>query len=480
MVPAHGRTVALSRIELAVCLGLLSLAQLLTALHFNIVVVALPEIARDFGLSESSQQWVFSAYSVSLGSFLLLGGRASDLIGRRRMFIFALVLFGLGSLAGGLSRGAGVLIASRITQGIGGAFLFPATLSLLYGLFPQGPERNRALAVWSLVSSTGLIAGSIIGGTLVSGLGWPASFFLNVPLTSLIGIGAFVCMPSDSSNKVRRSFDLFGVITSTAGVALLIIMLVQLPSWGWNSERTVFTAASAAVALATFGVIECAGADPLMPPALLRRNNLAIAMALAFMFMGTFMAVPYFLTKLFQIIYLYNPLHAGFAFIVPSIAIMCGTQIGGLMATRIGATPALLISLSVGAFGTALLGFEIGTSAGYWGLVPGLILFGLGQGATWPVIWVTSGLASSQEERGIASSMTATSMWIGGATGLAILVAVSQHRSSPVVDGKMVVTIVGTQAAIFAAAFGIFLSLVLAIMIKQNDMIVDTVHTRTG
>lgn len=479
MAPLFGRTVSHSPLKLAICLGLLSLAQLLTALHFSMVIVALPEIAEDFGLSEQSQQWVFSAYSVSLGSFLLLGGRASDVIGRRKIFILALVLFGLGCLAGGLSQNAGALIASRITQGIGAAFLFPATLSLLYALFRQGPERNRALAVWSLVSSTGLIAGSIIGGTLVSGFGWSAPFILNVPFAYLIGIGAFFYMPKDSSNGDRRDFDLFGVVASTSGVALLIVVLVQIPSWGWTSGRTLFTVALAVVSLATFGVVECTGADPLIPPELLRRKNLVIAMALAFMFMGTFMAVPYFLTKLFQVAYLYSPVYAGFAFIVPSIAIMCGTQVGGLMATRIGPTRSLLVSLSVGAFGTALLGFEIGASIGYWGLVPGLILFGFGQGATWPVIWVLVGLTTSQQERGIASSLTATSMWIGGATGLAVLVAGSQLYTSTANDAQRVVTIAGTQAAVYLAALGIVLSILLAVMVEQNDVDVEPVCNQT-
>src|SRR5882757_2629897 len=244
-------------------LALLAFAQLIIALDLNIVFVALPEIGAGLGFSEQSLQWVVSAYTVFCGGFLLLGGRAADLLGQRRMFVFALVLYALSSLVGGLAWSPGVIIVARAVQGIGGAFLFPATLSLVNRLFEEGPRRNRALAVWGGAGASGLTLGSLLGGVLTDAFGWSSVFYVNVPLAGIVALAALAVIPRDPPRHGVRSFDLPGALTVTAGATLLVTVLVQGPEAGWGSTGIVACTALSAVFLAAFALIETRSADPL-------------------------------------------------------------------------------------------------------------------------------------------------------------------------------------------------------------------------
>lgn len=345
--------------RLGLALTVLACAQLITALDFNIVYVALPEIGVQLGFSPQSLQWVFSAYSVMFGGFLLLGGRAADLFGRRRMFILGLALYALSSLFGGLAHSPIAIVAARAIQGLGGAALFPATVSLINTLFEEGPKRNRALGLWSLAGSTGLTLGSIVGGVLVGSLGWPSVFFVNVPIALAVGLGALKAIPRDEPFSKRKGFDLSGAMTSTSGVTLLVFTLVQAPEWGWASWPVALGAAAVVVLLGLFVLIESRSAHPIMPLRLVTHSGLAAAMALTFLFMGTFMALPYFTTELFQRVYQFSPLTTGFAFLVPCAAIAVGTQIGGRLAARFGVRLLLLLGLAVGAIGAALVAVNV-------------------------------------------------------------------------------------------------------------------------
>ncbi|WP_433246250.1 MFS transporter [Streptosporangium sp. CA-135522] len=277
-------------------LALLAFAQLITALDFNIVFVALPEIGRDLGFSAHTLQWVTSAYAVTYGGFLLLGGRAADLLGRRRLFVVALLLYALSSLVGGLAENAGLLIAARAVQGLGGALLFPATLSLVNTLFAEGAERNRALAIWSGAGASGLCLGSLLGGLLTDAFGWEAVFYVNVPLAGGAALLAFAFIPADGARQRGRSFDLPGAVTATAGVTLLAFALIQGPESGWTSPVILASFALATALLAAFLAIEARSSDPLMPLRLLGNRSLSRAMAITLIFGATFSALPYFLT----------------------------------------------------------------------------------------------------------------------------------------------------------------------------------------
>ncbi|MGZ9720231.1 MFS transporter [Rhizobium miluonense] len=306
--------------RLGLALTVLACAQLVTALDFNIVYVALPEIGMRLGFSPQSLQWVFSAYSVMFGGVLLLGGRAADLFGRRRMFILGLALYASSSLLGGLAQSPLAIVAAHAIQGLGGAVLFPATVSLINTLFEEGPKRNRALGLWSLAGSSGLTLGSLVGGVLVGTLGWPSVFFVNVPIALAVALGALKAIPRDEPVSKHEGFDLPGAMTSTAGITLLVFTLVQAPEWGWASRPVLFSAAAAIVLLVLFVLIEARSASPIMPLRRVMRSGLATAMTLTFLFMGTFMALPYFTTELFQRVYRFSPLVTGFAFLVPCAA----------------------------------------------------------------------------------------------------------------------------------------------------------------
>jgi MFS family permease len=398
------------------------------------------------------------------GGFLLLGGRAADLFGRRRMFILGLALYASSSLLGGLAQSPLAIIAARAIQGVGGAILFPATVSLVSTLFEEGPKRNRALGLWSLAGSSGLTLGSIVGGVLVGTLGWPSVFFVNVPIALAVCLGALKFIPRDEPTSKREGFDLPGAMTSTAGVTLLVFTLVQAPEWGWASRPVLFGGAAVIALLGLFVLIESRSATPIMPLRLVTRGGLASAMALTFLFMGTFVALPYFTTELFQRVYRLSPLVTGFAFLVPCAAIAVGTQIGGRLAARVGVRPLLLLGLAVGAVGAALIALNVTPGGDYSHLVPGLLVFGLGQGTAWTPMWIAASAGIAETEQGVASGMASTTLWIGGATGLAILVVLAGLSANGGVTDPTVALVLSIRTAIFAIAAGIAASLPIAFL----------------
>ncbi|MWK34359.1 MFS transporter [Actinomadura sp. J1-007] len=406
-------------------LALLALAQLIFSLDLNIVYVALPEIGDDLGFTAQSQQWVIHAYVVFAGGFLLLGGRAADLLGRRRVFVAALAVYAASSLAGGLATAPGVIIAARAVQGLGGALLLPSTLSLIGTLFEEGPRRNRALAVWGGAGASGLTVGALLGGVLTQAYGWPAVFFVNVPLAAGVAVAALAVIPKDRRAEERRRFDLPGALTVTGGVTLLVFGLVQGPEAGWSSAAVVAAFVLAAVLLGVFAAVEARGRDPLMPPRLLRNRSLAVGVASTFVYMATFGALPYFLTVLFQNVHRFSALETGLAFLVPSAAIAAGTQIGGRMAGALGTRRTLVVGFVGGVAGTAALAAGFALDAAFLTTVPGLVVSGVGQGIAWTAMWIAASTGVAPREQGVANGMASTALNLGNAIGLAVLTAVA-------------------------------------------------------
>lgn len=444
-------------------LALLAFAQLIYSLDINIVFVALPEIGAGLGFSGQTLQWVVSAYMVFCGGFLLFGGRAADLIGQRRMFIFALSLYALSSLAGGLASSPAVIVAARGVQGIGAAFLFPATLSLINRLFAEGPERNRALAIWGGAGASGLSIGALAGGFLTAAWGWPAVFYVNVVLAGLAILAAFFVIPRDAKRQEKRSFDLPGALTVTIGATALVFALVEGPETGWGAARVLWALGLAAVFLIAFIATEARSRDPLMPLRLFRNRSLVAGMTITFLYMGTFGALPYFLTVLFQNAQGFSALQTGFAFLVPSAAIFAGTQIGARLATRLSTRATLIIGMIAGAVGTAFLVPGSGAESRYLAIVPGLIVSGIGQGIVWTGMWIAAASGVHHDEQGVASGMASTTLSVGNAIGLAILIAIANRHIGGLEGAELRSAVAeGTQLAFWLVAAGILVSLIAA------------------
>jgi EmrB/QacA subfamily drug resistance transporter len=449
-------------------LFLLAFAQLVIAVDYNIVFVALPDIGAQLGFSRQTLQWVVSAYGVAFGGFLLLGGRAADLLGRRRIFIFALALYGVSSLVGGLATSPSAIIIARAIQGVGGALLFPATLSLVTTLFAEGRERNRALAVWGGAGASGLTVGALLGGILTSAYGWPAVFFVNVPLVAIIIAGALIVMPRDVSQGSHRSFDLPGALTATIGITLLVYVLVQGPESGWASPSILLALVAGLVLLAAFFVIEARSDDPLMPLRLFSNRYALAGMLLTLFFGATLGALPYFETVLFQGMLGFDALWTGLAFLVPAIAIFVGTQLGERMATGSGVRTSLVIGQLLSVAGMVAFAYGISPEWGYAGLVPGMAVLGVGQGMVWTAMWIVSATGVAQEEQGVASGMASTSLQVGLAVGLAILVAVANGVGESIGQTATAGLIEGTRFAVYLAAVGTVLGLIVALTLPRR------------
>ncbi|WP_329521654.1 MFS transporter [Spirillospora sp. NBC_01491] len=404
-------------------LALLAFAQFISAIDYNIVYVALPAIGRDLGFTAQSLQWVVSAYAVAFGGFLLFGGRAADRLGRRRMFVLALSLYGLSSLLGALAGAPWALIAARAVQGLGGALLLPATLSLINVGFAEGRPRNRALAVWGGAGGVGLALGSLLGGILTSGFGWASVFIVNVPLAAAGIAAAFAVIPADPRAGRGRGFDLPGTLTATLGGTLLVYALVQAPETGWDAPETAGALTAAALLLGLFAAVESRTANPVLPLDLLANRGLGTAMVITFVFMGTFGAQYYTLTVYLQDLRGYGALATGLAFLPGGVIGLAGTKISERLLGAAGVRRTLLAGLLTGAAGMAGLALGMAPAGGYPALLPGIALLALGQGITWTAMFVAAASGVAPERQGVASAMASTTQQIGGAVGLAALVA---------------------------------------------------------
>ncbi|MDD0982325.1 MFS transporter [Pseudomonas shahriarae] len=411
-------------------LMLLATAQLIIALDATIVFVALPQIGSHLGFSVQQLQWVVSAYTVAFGGFLLLGGRATDLLGKRRLYRVGQSLYALSSLAAVLGGSALLLVLARAVQGVGGALLFPATLALINTHYAEGPQRNRAFAVWSAASAAGLALGALLGGVLTQWWGWEAVFLVNVPLAGGCALAARYWIPADGERSRGRSFDLGGALTVTVGATLLVFALVQGPEWGWTAPATLGCMLLALVLLGLFAWIEHRGRDPLMPLRLLGYRELRMAMMLTAVFMSSFGVQYYFLALYYQQIYRYSVLQAGLAFLPATLVCTLGIWLAERALVKIGLRNTLVSGQLAGALGIALVCLALPTGAGFWWLLPGIFILSLGQGMTWTAMWVAAGLGVKPGEQGVAAGMASTTQQIGGALGLAARGSLAKGRGA--------------------------------------------------
>ncbi len=440
--------------HLGAVLALACLAQFMVILDVSVVNVALPSIRGSLHFSEQDLQWVVNAYTVTFAGFLLLGGRAADLVGRRRVFISGLVLFALASLAGGFASSQTLLIAARAAQGLGAAIVAPASLSILTTTFEEGAARNRAVGIWGAMGGAGGAAGVLLGGVLTDLLSWRWILFINVPIGLIAAMLAARYIAESRVRTSSRSFDVAGAMSATVGLSLLVLGIVQTDVTGWGSTSTLGLLAGGALLLVLFVAIEGRFArSPLMPLRIYSSRTLSAANVVVLLVGAASFAMWFFLSLYLQQVLGYSPLRAGVAFLPMTLCIVAGSTIASRVVTSVGPKPILVAGMTLQAIGLALF-TQLSAHGTYLGdvLVPSLLIaVGIGFSFVPVTIAAVAGVAS--EEAGLASGLVNTSRLVGGALGLAVLAALATARTNGDLHHA-----VATHAALtsgFVLAFGI-------------------------
>jgi EmrB/QacA subfamily drug resistance transporter len=415
-------------------LALLSAVQFMVVLDIAIVNVALPSIKVDLGFSQENLQWVISAYALFFGGFLLLGGRAADLLGRRRLFLVGVVVFTLASLLAGLAWSEGSLIAARSLQGLGAAVISPAALSILTTTFSEGRERNIALGVWGAVGGFGAAAGVLLGGVLTEALSWSWIFFVNVP----VGVAAFILAPRllrESRDTTVKSFDALGALLVTGGLVSLVYAITQSGTYGWGSGRTIGVIALSAVLLVGFVLWERRHAEPLMRFGILRTKTVAGANVGGLILGTATFSMFLMLTLYMQQVLGYSPMKTGVAYLAVAGSAILWSGVAAQLVNRVGVKPVLVAGMI--ALTSGLLYFtQVSVHGSYLGdLLPGFLLVGVGLGFSFVPISIAALAGVRPAEAGLASGLFNTSQQIGGALGIAVLSTIATSRTSDALAG---------------------------------------------
>jgi EmrB/QacA subfamily drug resistance transporter len=465
MIPPETSTLKTRRGALT--LALLLLVQFLDFLDVSIVNVALPSIKHDLGFSEQSLQWVVSGYVLTYGGFLLLGGRAADLVGRRRILVSGLALFALASLAGGLAQAEGVLVAARLAQGAGAAMMSPAALSVLTTTFTDRRERNLALGAWAAVPGLAGASGVVLSGVLTQGPGWRWIFYLNVPVATLAGLGAFLLL--GSKTRVRRSsgFDLPGAVLVTAGMLLLIYVLVRAPEIGWGATRTIGALGVAVLLLAAFVANERRAHNPLVPFPIFRIKGLVAANVTQLITFSGLYSMFFFLSIYMQSVLGYSPGRTGVAYLPLTAGFMISAAIATPLVPRVGTKPVIATGALTAAGGLYFLSHVPVDGAFLVDLLPGILIVALGAGAVFTGVTTAATEGVREDDAGIASGLLNASMQFGGALGLAVLSAVATDRTSAVLGsggGLPVALTAGFQRAFLIGAVVVLAAALVAVL----------------
>jgi len=422
-----------SSVNKTLALVLVCVAQMMVVIDISIVNVALPSIKNALHFSESDLQWVVNAYTLVFAGFLLLGGRAADLLGRRAVLIGGLALFSVASLVCGLATSSSALVVARAVQGLGGAIIAPASLSILTVTFPEGSERNRALAVWGAVAGGGAAVGVILGGLLTQGPGWRWVFFVNVPVGILTAVLAPRLLPESRDEDRSRSYDVLGAISATAGLILLVYALVNTNQYGWGSARTIGELIGASTLLLLFVAIEARfAAHPLIPLQIFRSRTLSGANVVALLLGLSIFAVFYFLTLYMQQVLGFSPLRTGVAYLPITMGFIVVAGVASSLIGRIGVKWPLAIGMLVTAAAFLLLTRVPEHGSYAVDILPAFIVLPLGAGLAF--LSVTNAAVAGVESRdaGLASALLNTSQQLGGALGLAILSTIATSYTNSV------------------------------------------------
>ena len=426
----RSQTVDLRWIALAVLVA----AQFMVVLDVAIVNVALPSIKTDLHFSQESLQWVITAYAIMFGGVLLLGGRMADLLGRRRLFIAGITLFTVSSLLAGFAWSEASLIAFRATQGLGGALLAPAALSILTTTFEEGRERNIALGIWGAVSGSGAAAGVLLGGLLTSSLNWSWIFFINVPVgAAIVALTPFLLRES-RAGLAHRHFDVAGSATITGGLMLLVYGMTRATEIGWGSAETIGVLAAAAALVAAFVIVELRSRAPLLPMRIFRLRTLAGANVTAFL-LGTSVFSQFFLGTLYmQQVLHYSAIETGVAYLPLTLTIIVLATVAQGVVTRVGVRRVLPVGLALAAGALVLLTQLPADGHYFFDLFPPFIISAVGLAFTFVPMTIAALMGVEAADAGVASGLLNTTQQIGGAVGLAAASTIATSFTTRYVD----------------------------------------------
>jgi EmrB/QacA subfamily drug resistance transporter len=426
------------RVDPKAVLAVVAVAQFMVVLDATVVNVALPTIKRDVGFSEQSLSWVLNAYTLMFGGFLMLGGRLADQLGRRRLFMAGIALFSGASLVCGLSQSEGMLLVARGVQGLGGALVSPAALSILLTTFAEGSERNRALAVWGAIAGAGGAVGLLLGGVIVQVLSWRWVFFINVPIGAVVlALAPRIIPESRSESAAPRGYDAQGAVAITLGTIALVFTLIKADSWGWTSGRTLAGFAIAVALIAGFVVIERRHEDPLIPLRIFSNRSLAASDATMLVVAAALFGVFYFLTLYLQQVLGFSALKTGIAYLPLTLTLVAASALASRFVDRFTPKPVLVAGLVVATGGFLLLTRIVGHGDYTSHVLPAIIVLGAGLGMSFVPITIaaTNGVAGG--DSGLASGLLNTTQQVGGSLGLAILSSVSTTRVTSAVHGGL-------------------------------------------
>jgi EmrB/QacA subfamily drug resistance transporter len=433
-------------------LVLLGLAQFMVTLDITVVNVALPSIADDLAFAEGDLQWVITAYVLFTGGLLMLGGRATDLFGRRRVFLGGLATFTVASLASGLASSPETLVAARAVQGLGAALLTPGALSIVTTTY-EGSQRTAALAAWGAIASAGAAAGVILGGILTAGLGWEWVFLINVPVGLATAIGVLRVVPDARATAAGRRLDMLGAVTAVAGLVLLVYGIEGANEHGWGSARTVALLTVSAALLAAFVLVERRVREPILPPATWGNRSLVFGTGLILVATALLVAVFFLNTIYLQDILGWSALETGLGFLPLVLAIGLAANAANQLFPRTGSRNLAALGLGLVAVGGILL-VVAPDVASYWSdVLPGFIILGFGVGLVFPAASIAALSEVGEDAAGLASGLIATGHELGAAFGVAAISAVATAASTFMggyADGFAAVAAVAGLVAIVA------------------------------
>jgi EmrB/QacA subfamily drug resistance transporter len=432
------------------------MAQFMVVLDITVVNIALPSVQKGLHFSASNLQWVVNGYTLIFGGFLLLGGRAADLLGRKRLFVAGVILFSAASLLNGLAQSSGMLIVGRGLQGLGGALVSPAALAIITTTFTEPGERTKALGIWSAIAASGSAVGLLMGGVLTDVASWRWVFFINVPIGLVTVVLAVRYILESRVEGVRRSYDLAGAATVTGGLVVIVFAIVKAQSFGWGSARTLGLFAAGIVLLVAFVAIESRSRSPLMRLSIFRVRSLAVGDGALLLVGSAMFGMFYFASLYVQEILGYSPLKAGLAFLPVTAGIMIGAGASQQLIKRFGVRNVAAAGTTLAALGLLVL-TQLPVHGSYVGnLLTGLVPLSIGMGLVFVPLTLMATSGVSGDDAGLASGLFNTAQQVGGSLGLAILSTLAASQTSHLLSGHSAATaaatVSGYHVAFLAAA----------------------------